>query len=61
MTTNEPPFISCDVCGRPIGEHVIFHEEPDHLLTEAIFGGVDTSGFYCPPDLIEMTPAGGDA
>lgn len=51
----EPPFNSCDVCGRPIGEHRIFHDEPppDHGLTEATFGGVDTSGFYCPPGVGE--------
>lgn len=53
MTGNEPLFIRCDVCGRPIGEHRIFHDEPppDHGLTEATFGGVDTSGFYCPKDI----------
>jgi hypothetical protein len=53
MSPTEPPFIfSCDRCGRPIGEHRIFHDEPPpgHGLSEATFGGLDTSGFYCPPE-----------
>jgi hypothetical protein len=50
--STEPPFVSCDRCGRPIGEHRIFHDEPPpgHGLSEATFGGLDTSGLYCPPE-----------
>lgn len=47
---DNPPFITCEVCGRAIDEHVIFHDEPPagHGLTEATFAGIDVSGFYCP-------------